>query len=269
MGTQLNTFHLVEAPATVPYRFGLFSQVAPRAADVQGVSVDEHWRLGVRWMSQACALAKITTGPCIDDGVAPLTPDNYCSVSEFDPFTVYAFNDDAVPGFTMDEDVANAVARLTNGEQTAAEDHLWGLMSSAIGANVVDLTGHDLWYGLGYVEQVLAETYGGQGVIHMSRLTATMLSDQLHMEGGRLFTVMGTPVVAGGGYDQVGVSAPSEGLIYGSGPLVLYRGDVDTRQAALNRTVNKASIVAQRDYVLGWDCVAVGAEVTLSIVEGS
>ena len=268
MGTQLATWHLVEAPASVPYRFGLFSQVAPRITDVQGVSSEDHWRLGVQWISQSCANAKTTTGPCIDDEVAPLTPDKYCSVSQFDPFTVYAYNDDSVPGFTMDEDLANAIARLTNGEQTAAESHLWDLMTAAIGVNLVDLTANELWYGLGYVEQVLAETYGGQGVIHMSRLTATMLSDQLHTEGGRLFTVMGTPVVAGGGYDQVGSSAPSTGMIYGSGPLVLYRGDVDTRQSALDRSVNKASIVAQRDYVLGWDCVTVGAEVTLSIVEG-
>jgi hypothetical protein len=189
-----------------------------------------------------------------------LTPDNYCSVSEFDPFTVYAYNDDAVPGFTMDEDVANAVARLTNGEQTASEDHLWSLMGAAIGANVVDLTGHDLWYGLGYVEQVLAETYGGQGVIHMSRLTATFLWEYLTVQGGKLVTKLGTPVISGAGYDNYIGDPPNNYKMFVSGPVVLYRGDIDTRENALDRSTNQTSIIAQRDYVLGWDCVAYGVE---------
>ena len=93
MGTQLSTFHLVEAPAVVPYRHGLFSVVEPRVVGLTGGVIDEHWRLGVTWQSQACSLAKETTGPCIDSDVAALTPDEYCSVAEFDPFTVYAYND--------------------------------------------------------------------------------------------------------------------------------------------------------------------------------
>lgn len=269
MGTQLATWHLVEAPAAVPYRFGLFSQITPRTSELTGAGLDEHWRLGVQWMSQACGDAKITTGPCIDDEVGPLTPDNYCSVSQFDPFTVYAYNNDAVPGFSMDEDVANAVARLTNGEQEAAETFLWNTATAKIGLDVVDLTAYPLGYGLGYIEQVLAELYGGQGVIHVNRLTATMLTDQLRIEGGRLFTLLGTPVVAGAGYEKIGVTAPTEGLIYGTGPLVMYRGDVDTRQTAIDKATNQTSIIAQRDYVIGWDCVAVGAEVSLAVVEGS
>lgn len=269
MGTQLATWHLVEAPAAVPYRFGLFSQVTPRTSELTGAGLDEHWRLGVQWMSQACGDAKLTTGPCINSEVSPLTPDDYCSVSKFDPFTVYAYNNDDVPGFSMDEDVANAVARLTNGEQEAAETQVWNLATTAIGVDVVDLTAYPLWYGLGYIEQALAESYGAQGVIHMNRLTATMLADQLRIEGGRLFTLLGTPVVAGAGYEKIGATAPTEGLIYGTGPLVMYRGDVDTRQTAINKATNQASIIAQRDYVVGWDCVAVGAEVSLAVVEGA
>lgn len=269
MGTQLATWHMVEAPAAVPYRFGLFSQVTPRAAGLTANGFDDHWRLGVQWISQACALAKTTTGPCIDVEVAPLTPDDYCSVSKFDPFTIYAYNDADLPGFTQTEHEQNAIARLSNGEQYAAETHLWGLMDAATSGNVTDLTSHDILYGLGYVEQVLAEKYGGQGVIHMSRLATTMLSHLLHTEGGRLFTYIGTPVIAGGGYDVVDDSTPSTTTIFGSGPLVLYRSDIDTRQSAIDKATNQESIVAQRDYVLGWDCVAVGAEVTLTTVEGS
>lgn len=269
MGTQLATWHMVEAPAAVPYRFGLFSQVTPRTSELASNGLDDHWRLGVQWISQSCGDALLTTGPCIDPDVEPLTSDEYCSVSTYDPFTVYTFNTDDVPGFGMDEDIANAVARLTNGEQEAAEEHVWDLATTTIGVDLVDLTAFPLWYGLGYVDQALAELYGGQGVIHMSRLTATMLSDQLRIEGGRLFTLLGTPVVAGGGYDKIGVTTPTDGLIYGTGPLVMYRSEIDTRQRSLKKDTNQASIIAQRDYVVGWDCVAVGAQVALAIVEGS
>jgi len=266
VGTQLATWHMVEAPTAVRYRFGLFSQVTPRTSDISGGG--DHWRLGVQWISQACASAKLTTGPCIDEEVAPLTPDNYCSVSKYDPFTVYAFNNDEVPGFSMAEDEANTILRLTNGEQEAAEEYVWDIATAAIGGDLVDLTAYPLWYSLGYVEQALAEAYGGQGVIHMSRLTATMLADQLRVEGGRLFTLLGTPVVAGGGYDKIGSTTPSESLIYGTGPMVMYRSEIDTRQTAMKKDTNQASIIAQRDYVIGWDCVAVGGQVSLAIVEG-
>lgn len=269
MGTQLATWHMVEAPAAVPYRFGLFSQVTPRTSELAAGGMDDHWRLGVQWVSQACADAKLTTGPCIDSGVDPLTPDDYCNVAKFEPFTVYAYNNDSVVGFTLREAEQNAIARLTNGEQEAAEQQLWDVATAAIGGGVVDLTAYPLWYGLGYVEQILAETYGGQGVIHMNRLAATMFADQLHIEGGRLFTLLGTPVVAGGGYEKIANSAPTEALIYGTGPLVMYRGEIDTRQSAIDKAVNQQSIVAQRDYVIGWDCVAIGAEVSLATVEGS
>lgn len=269
MGTQLGTWHLVDAPTTVPYRFGLFSQVTPRTSDLQGAGMDEHWRLGVQWVSQACADARLTTGPCIDGEVNPLTPDDACFVSKYDPFTVYAYNTDDTIGFTLTEAEANAVARLTNGEQEAAETHLWNLATTAVTGDLVDLTAYPLWYGLGYVEQALAEQFGGQGVVHMSRLTATMLADQLRFEGGRMFTLLGTPVIAGGGYDMIGATAPTEGLIYGTGPLVMYRSDIDTRQNAVAKDTNQVSVIAQRDYVIGWDCVAVGAEVSLATVEGS
>jgi len=268
MGTQLDTWHLVEAPAAVPYRFGLFSQVTPRTTDIGGGGAGDHWRLGVQWVSQACADAKVTASYCIDEDRTALTPDDYCNVAKYDPFTVYAYNNDDVPGYSMNEDEANAISRLTNGEQEAAEEHLWDLATSAIGLDLVDLTAYPLWYGLGYIEQALAEAYGGQGVIHLSRLTATMLADQLRIEGGRLFTLLGTPVVAGGGYDKIGSTTPNDGLIYGTGPLVMYRSEIDTRQRAMDKATNQASIIAQRDYVIGWDCIAVGGQVALAVVEG-
>lgn len=250
MGAQLDTWQLVEAPPVVPLPYGIFSVAEPR------LTTDDHWRLGVQWQSQACSTTKVTTGPCIEPERGSLTPDDYCSVSQYDPFTVYAFNDDPVVGHTMDEDLANTIQRLIATEQRSVEEQLWTLLG--LGAvSTTALPAVPAGVTLGYLEQILAQNYGGQGVIHMSRLVATFLWEYLEVQGGKLVTKLGTPVVAGAGYDNI-VAPGTDFTMYASGPVVLYRGDIDTRQNALNRATNQASIIAQRDYVLGWDCVAYG-----------
>jgi len=257
MGSALQTWQLVEAPPVVPLPFGLFSVVEPR------LSLDEHWRLGVRWQSQACVESKTTTGQCIEPREAPLDPDNLCAVLEYDPFTAYAYNDDSLIGYSLEEHQQHAVDRLLAGEQRAAETHLWGLLGAAVPVPT-SLVGWDITYGLGWVEQALAEAYPGTGVLHMNRAAATMLWDRLRQSGTRLTTTLGTPVVVGAGYDPLPVAPDGLGIIYGTGPLALYRGDIDTREAAVDRSNNTASYIAQRDYVIGWDCTAIGAAVTLA-----
>lgn len=249
MGAQLDTWQLVEAPTVVPLPYGLFSVAEPR------LTTDEHWRLGIRWQSQACAETKVTTGVCIDSEVEPLTPDDYCSVTEYEPFTVYAYNNDAVPGYTLEEHRANAIQRLINTEQRSAESQVWANMGTAP-TSTTALAGYTAGEVLGYLEQVLAETYGGQGVIHMNRQTASFLWEYLFPQGGRLVTRLGTPVVAGAGYEQVTAPPSNDFTLYATGPLVIYRGDIDTRENSVDRAINEVSIVAQRDYVVGWDCVA-------------
>lgn len=260
MGSNLNTFHLVSAPPAVPYRFGLFSVATPRTPDLGAAGVDEHWRLGITWQSQVCSEAFSTTGACIDPDVTPLTPDGLCSVHEFDPFTVYAYDDDAIVGRSLDEHEQDARDRLLKGEQLAAEQHLWGSMATTLGLNSVDLTGSPLYVALGAVEQLVAQSYGAMGVVHMSRAAAIALCDHIYADGQTMRTKLGTPIVVGGGYDEVDPGAyPSTASIFGTGPLVLYRGDVDTRQMAIDKSRNQVSFVAQRDYVIGWDCSVVGA----------
>jgi hypothetical protein len=256
MGTQLDTFHLVDAPALVPYGYGIFSVAEPRP------TLDPHWRLGVKWQSQGCHATNITTGPCIDPEVDALTEDDYCEVLTYEPFTVYAFNNDAIPGHTLAEHEQHAIDRLVNSEQRSVEEQLWTLMQTEAGGST-DLSGAPLDYVLGFIEQRAAEVYGGTAVIHMSRLTTTMLYGHLYKSGGRLVTSLGTPIVSGGGYDIVGASAPITAEIYFTGPLAIWRGDIDTRQNAVNKPVNEVSIVAQRDYVIGWDCVVEGVQFTL------
>ena len=77
-----------------------------------------------------------------------------------------------------------------------------------------------------------------------------------------MLTALGTPVVIGGGYN-VPESVTDTGTIIATGPLVMYRGDIDTRENAVDKAINSVSIVAQRDYVIGWDCVAQAISVSL------
>lgn len=252
MGTQLDTWQLVEAPPVVALPYGIFS-----VAEVR-LPADDHWRLGVQWQSQACGLTKTTYGPCNVLEVESLTPDEYCFVSQFEPFSVYTYNNDSVIGHTLEEHRANAIQRLIASEQTTVEQNVWGqLQVDAV--STLSLTSFSPGVVLGYLEQMLAQTYGGQGVIHMSRLTATYLWEYLQVQGGKLVTKLGTPVVAGAGYDAI--STPiDEFYMFASGPVVIYRGDVDTRQNAVSKSNNEVSIIAQRDYVLGWDCQVFGVE---------
>lgn len=254
--------HPVSAPAVVPYRYGIFSVATPRVAQLDGAGVDDHWRLGVVWESEACGEASITYNSCIEPETPALITDRVCRLLEYPAFTVYAYNTDSIPGKTLVEHEQNAVARLLNGEQKAVEGQLW---SQLLAADPVptDMTAFPGWLGLGYVEQAIAETYGSEGVIHMNRYAAAALALHLKVEGGMTRTLLGTPVVVGGGYDPLPSPINSTALIFGSGPLAIWRGDIDTRENAIDKALNDVSIVAQRDYVVGWDCFAVGARVEL------
>lgn len=255
-GTAIVNRHLVEAPPVVPYSYGLFSVAEPR------VMADPHWRFGVIWQSQSCFQTDVTTSACFEE-IEPINPlDDSCVTPDYEPFTVYAYNVDEIPGRTLAEREQDTISRLLAGEQRSAEEYVWGNLTAAAGGNV-DLTASSAHYALAWLEQELAEQYGGTGVIHMNRATAMMLYDAFRVQGGRLFTPMGTPVVAGGGYDEQGGTATGLGTMYGTGPLLIWRGDIDTRQNAVSKSDNTVSIIAQRDYVVGWDCATIGVDLTI------
>jgi hypothetical protein len=238
--------HLVEPPASVPYRYGLFSVATPRTTELTLDGADPHWRNGITWVSQSCGAVGATQEFCIDEVDPELAPDERCDVREFEPFTVYAYNDDSIPGFSLSEHEAHAVQRLLHAEQYAVENVVWDRLVDE-SDTCTDASTTPAYVGLGIAEQELADLYRGMGVLHMNAATATVLCDNLYADGQIMRTKLGTPVVVGRGYEVPGV-------IYGTGPLVIYRGDVDTRQQAISKPNNKVSYIAQRDYVVGWDC---------------
>lgn len=268
MAVDIGLWHPVAAPPVVPYRYGLFSVVSPRNAELTPTgAIEEHWRAGIVWQSQACKDGGITQGPCIDaEGPFALSLDpSGCSDRQtFDPFTVYVYNTDSIPGYTLTDHLAQTVERLTNNEQRLVESATVSTLQACVtAANTnTDLSAYDPLFALGYIEQQLAENYGGTGVLWMDRQTTTFLWENLRVEGARLVTTTGTPVIS---YSAPVASPPNTTApIYATGTPVMYRGDVDVREVAINKAINEVSYIAQRDYVLGWDCVCYSATVRLA-----
>lgn len=242
-------FTPVPAPAVRPYRFGLFSVVPPTP------EVGDAWEgTGVTWVS-ACPTPRVTHNPCIVDVVPDMTALAGCTRPEFDPFTVYDLTE--MTTRREDEAMRTATDRLAASEQFAVELMLWDAVATA----VTEVVAGGLTEALAFVEQALVEAYPGEGLIHMNRYTALMLDGKLEREGGKLTTITGTPVVAGGGYAPIDGAEPTTLAIYGTGPVVLRRGAtqaIPTRDTSSNRSY----ALAYRTYVIGWDCAAVGATFT-------
>lgn len=245
-------FQQITPPPATAYRYGLFSVATPEPA------ADGSWEgMGVEWVSQACTTPRVTYDPCIVDVVPPLTADTFCQSVQTEPFTVYEMTDANLRNRAASE--AAVRDRLNEVEQFAVEAALWTNLDAAVTEVTVNVG--SLLEALAFVEQDLVERYPALGVIHMNRYAAILLGDSLVREGGKLTTMLGTPVIAGGGYGAIAGVAPANTTIYASGPVVLRRGAVQTT-TVLDQDINRATAMAYRSFVVSWDCAAVGATAT-------
>jgi hypothetical protein len=240
----LDQLHVrVEAPVVVPHPYGLFS-VAPPASPS-----DTSWQAGVSWESWACIDPNTTTDPCINGGAVPGAKEfEACpDYQSFKPITVYL----GVKRGGQSTDVGSAQAGqiLEDGEEYAVEEYLWAQLAAA----VTEAAAMSPVGALGKVENLLGENYMGTGVIHMSRETATRLAPNLVRNGSRIETLLGTPVAVGAGY-----IAPT---IYGTGAVAVRRGGLEVVNA-WNTAINDELVLAERTYVVGWDCYATGVIVS-------
>jgi hypothetical protein len=248
----------VTAPAVQPYRFGLFSVAPGRPPE------DSHFgTVGlVGWESAWCGGAVGVTGsPCVQDNPAAIAIDStVCNFSQFQPFWVYAYSQASAGAWLAPELEDEARARLADGEQYGVEVQLWAALDTAV--TQVAVTGAP--QGLAYVEQLLAQTYKAQGVLHMGRYAAQYLAGigALEPDGQVLRTKLGTPVVAGGGYQQVAGTLPTTFDVFATGPLAVTAGAATILPATIDRAVNDIHALAFKPYAAGWDCTAVGVTIT-------
>lgn len=193
------------------------------------------------------------------------------------PFTVYGHFTCTPIGYTASAAQDLATAHLMDREQQRVEQAFWtrdlGNVPGLVGMGATDVTigiaSDDLSIALGSLEQFIGTNYGSVGVIHMTRAVALagLGLDLLTSSSGRLFTVLGTPVVAGAGYPGTGPAGevPTAGTswIYATPAVFGYRSEVFDSSARpgdlFDRGQNNLTAVAERTYLLGYDPCGVAA----------
>lgn len=259
----------VTGAVKTPLQFGLFSTFSFRPAD--------RWEQGVTWETGTCEpVDGIGSWACDPEDDTLGLPKNLTggpgvggAASEF---TVYGHFTCSPVGWSPAAAQAQADAHLLLREEARVEQAFWtgdlGNTPSLRGATVVGTTAVSLQLGLAVLEQYVAEEYGGQGLIHMTRAAASLLADgSLTSNGGRLSTKLGTPVAAGAGYDGSGpageaATATTE-YLYVTPPVFGYRTDPFTSSNnpgdLLDRATNDLYAVTERTYLLGFDPCGVAA----------
>jgi hypothetical protein len=239
-----------EAPVIRPHPYGLFSVAPPESpSDSQ-------------WESWACTEPGFTVDPCIDGSAPGAKQFDECgAISKFKPVTVYFGLKRSGPDAT---DINVKVdGTFEAAEEFGVEEHLWAEMLNHVGAPNIGVS-PSLPEALATVEAGLARRYHGTGVIHMNRGTAVLLAPHLVREGGSLQTIAGTPVVAGAGYNQDLVDpTPGPAVIFGTGAVEVRRSAEVLTLDSWDTAINDHYVLAERTYVVGWDCYLIGQTATV------
>jgi hypothetical protein len=278
---------IVNPPTFTPAPYGLLSVAQEATPD------GPHWQNGITWQASCPSpLSRSTYDECIAvTGSGDSPPEPAAKTDNVDlayrgatPFTVYAKFDCSLSG--MDDALRIAKSTLAQGESWHVERSFWtGLADGrvvvfphlAANAELIDaqsielqsaavvVTGSpvDVATGLGLLEAALADCYNGVGVIHIPvKLLPTLQAWGLVVaQNGKLRTLNGNLVAAGGGYPGTSPSGAAPGTgeawMYATGAVFMYRGEVQIpsdKVSAINRTTNTREMIAERTYVLGWDC---------------
>ncbi|GAA0591559.1 hypothetical protein GCM10010174_03230 [Kutzneria viridogrisea] len=269
--------HVAAASGAMPHRFGLFS-----AATILE-NADPHELGGIEY--EAVTSTRVDGWPAPGQPGAPpsgvKTPYPTSSVVVGTPFAVFAAVDDLLG---HDEPMVRAQLRqrFLCGEQAAVERIVrtgefgnWPHLASA-SVLVPDAPGVDLCDAVGLLEQWLAETLGGTGVLHAPRTIAPRLAQALCMvvSGPTAQTVLGSTWALGTGF--TGGPPNSEGTdhevddgslwLYATGPVTIRRSALiepaTWTTGAVDRATNRALLVEERIYVVDWPTTVAAVRVS-------
>lgn len=149
-------------------------------------------------------------------------------------------------------------------------------------ASVVATGSFDAAAGLGLLEDALASCYNGVGVVHVPvKAIPTLAAWGLIERGGRdgvngqvgrqLRTANGNLVAAGSGYPGTSPAGAAPGneqaWLYATGAVFGYRGAVafGNVRDSLDRNANVLQMIAERTYVIGFDCCHVAVLIDLGV----
>ena len=184
------------------------------------------------------------------------------------PFQVYESNECVTLGF--DEGLARATRRLSLHEQWHVERHV---DATVFRTDVEVLNGGnalELLAAIGLLEDVIADRYGGIGVLHVARdVYPYFLRDNLiRRDAARNRTPLDNLWAIGAGYSNTspaGVPAPDgQAWVYATGPVTARRSNVFSREE-FNRERNIRLAVAERVFALTFDCLRVAVLAQLPV----
>lgn len=248
---------LVAGPARPPLPFGLFSVLAPRDGSA------DRWQAGIQFEELGCPPADTgIIGPynCGDPSAIPGLPkdfDGNVDTVEASEFTVYTSQVCSPIGNNLERSTEVANGRMVLFEERLVETALWAILqdvdikTSILAADKKD----EVLRKLAGLEQAASNAYGTQGVVHMPRETAMLGIGYraLEVRQNRLFTQLGTPVVAGSGYAHTTGTA----AVFWTPQMVAYRSEVFNSTARpgdlLDRADNNLYGVAERTWVIAFD----------------
>lgn len=261
-------------------------------AEVVTDDPDPHWRNGVQFQPAFCGTALTTTAVCVTGGVnKPAAADGLVTRGA-DPFAIHAWLNCSPVGYTAQAWREATVAALVNNEARAVEQvFTTGVVTGSgpiyphLAANtrvddtagvgqvvnlqtaasvVVTGAGVDIVEGVGLLEQAIGGCYGGTPVLHvpLTAVSAMAAWGLVVRDGPRLRTPSGALVAAGAGYTGIGPdgSTPAVGTawLYATGAVKVWRSSVELtgRNPAewIGRATNDQVLIAERTYVIGWDC---------------
>jgi len=141
-------------------------------------------------------------------------------------------------------------------EVTDAED----LIQPA--ATVVTAIPQTIEVGIGMLEQAMRECYAGVATLHVPIRLASLMAEAylLAPRAGIMYTsTVGSKVVLGEypGTSPAGVSTPGVTWVYATGEVFFMREAAPHSfrpVESLDRDVNTLAMIAERTYVIGWDC---------------
>lgn len=267
---------LIAAPEAVGRRYGLLSAAAGP------IDLPPHGDGGgVRYVDATCGVAHSWPIACEAEAVVgedkEFDPDN--PTTEATPFTVYGSLECGSAGYTSREFLDRVQRRLIMGEQGAVEHALWtgvsDVTNTALGISnftddAVDIStpnAQDIVAVVAALEEWIYTTqgYGNIAYVHAPVGVAAWAASQhlVEKDGNLLKTPYGSIWVFGGGYPGTGANGdepPAGGYnLVVTGQTTVWRSaDIFTYPIpqTLNRSNNQYTLLAERQYAVGFDCAA-------------
>lgn len=269
-----------------PIKYGLLNSKTLAGVASNG----ERWETGISVDSWACNATTRIVSICSPASAVSGTEPGSDGPWTAEPFDVQAEYECSTFGFNANNYQEKARAALKLCESKLIEREFWTgalaqqdpendnrYLASSTAVDVTPTPGTAIkpMFALALLEQALADCgCGAEGVVHMTRGTASALEKNLQPERDYLLTRLGTLAIAGSGYTGSGPNGVHPGgtkaWMYATGPVSVLTGESivvpATLSEATNISNNSISMRAENFAAVGWDgCCQFAVLVDLSL----